>query len=80
MSNKITAVEPARAVVKAHREQLRDRATAALKEAEQLLAELAGGYTEEKDGTFSACHPHNGFVSTEGQITKIRKALAKAKV
>lgn len=74
------AGEPVPLTVKEQRTALRDEAAALLEQAEALLTELTDGYTEEQDGKFSACHPHNGFDSVMRQISRLRKPLARAKV
>ncbi|EJO8578642.1 hypothetical protein NT934_004008 [Salmonella enterica] len=77
---KKVAGEPTPLTTKELRTDLRDEAAALLQQAEALLAELAGSYTEEQDGIFSACHPHNGFENVMRQIASLHKPLARAKV
>lgn len=72
--------EPVEWTKKDERQRLRDEAAAMLEQAEKLLTELADGYTEEVDGKFSACHPHNGFDSMARQIGQLRKSVARGKV
>ncbi|HFU2857270.1 TPA: hypothetical protein ACGQ50_000810 [Enterobacter cloacae] len=67
-------------VKRAAREQLRNKAAAALIEAESLLSQLVADYTEAQDGTFSACHPRMGIDSMMRQLGKLRKALTTTRV
>lgn len=79
---RVTRGVAANAVIdpKEERAKLRDEAAALMEQAEAALLALADSYTEEQDGLFSACHPHNGFASAHQQLAKLRKPLTKAKV
>ncbi|HHT2833878.1 TPA: hypothetical protein ACTYSZ_004956 [Klebsiella aerogenes] len=51
-----------------------------LRAAEVALGEMVSSYTEEQDGTFSACHPRHGLANSLSQISRLRKALEKSRV
>ncbi|EKY1962306.1 hypothetical protein RA241_003696 [Cronobacter sakazakii] len=55
-------------------------AVESLRATEVALGELVSSYTEEQDGTFSACHPRHGLASMLSQLSRLRKALEKSRV
>ncbi|HDT4319342.1 TPA: hypothetical protein QHN47_004392 [Klebsiella aerogenes] len=55
-------------------------AVESLRAAEVALGEMVSSYTEEQDGTFSACHPRHGLANSLSQISHLRKALEKSRV
>ncbi|HCZ4695508.1 hypothetical protein [Citrobacter braakii] len=54
-------------------------AVESLRAAEVALGGLVSSYTEEQDGTFSACHPRHGLANSLSQISRLRKALEKSR-